>query len=531
MIGLFALVLIACTPEEEPNPDADTTPPTIQGATNKTINVGDEFDPLQGVTATDDEDGEITLTLANVTGTVNVNAVGEYTLTYQVSDEAGNQSNPVVRKITVVMPVLGNLINGDFANGLQGYTTWFDAGDNRYAATYNVVNGVLEIDITTAALADTQWWGVQVQWNTTNLDAFVSYVLQFDVKADDPRYMNYQIQGGTPGVVGGGPGGSNGKAFGEMNITEIGTEWQTVSKAFYTKNSVENAQLQFAFGNFAADLVDNDDIRVVPTKIYLDNIKLVYGEPLEPQAPTISVINQTIPAGEPFVFGTGVRVEDDKDTITFAQLQKEQTVGEEFDPANPAVGVYTWKLNITDSENLVAEEKLYTITVSESWGRPVDLQKTDAFGWGPDIHTTVGWVEFEADGDWLDVTNLDDEGVQIDIKGMAPNDWLSRYVLGGINMFPGTYVITFEAKTDSANGRFLRFGSEQFNVFAQPLLGSSFSTYTITFTTTTVRANVGFFFYFGSYTTDRGGLKLQDVNDILTTVYLRNFEVEYTPAE
>lgn len=40
MIGLFALVLIACTPEEEPNPDADTTPPTIQGATNKTINVG-----------------------------------------------------------------------------------------------------------------------------------------------------------------------------------------------------------------------------------------------------------------------------------------------------------------------------------------------------------------------------------------------------------------------------------------------------------------------------------------------------------
>ena len=53
--------------------------------------------------------------MANVSGTVNVNAVGEYTLTYQVSDAAGNQSNPVVRKITVVMPVLGNLINGDFS--------------------------------------------------------------------------------------------------------------------------------------------------------------------------------------------------------------------------------------------------------------------------------------------------------------------------------------------------------------------------------------------------------------------------------
>lgn len=532
LIGLFALVLMACTPEEEPDPDADTTPPTIQGATNKTINVGDEFDPLAGVTATDDVDGEITLTMANVSGTVNVNAVGEYTLTYQVSDAAGNQSNPVVRKITVVMPVLGNLINGDFSNGLQGYTTWFDAGNNRYAATYNVVNGVLEIDITTADPADTQWWGVQVQWNATNLDAFTSYVLEFDVKADDPRYMNYQIQGGTPGVIGGGPGGTNGKAFGEMNITEIGPEWKTVSKAFYTKNSVENAQLQFAFGNFAADLVENEDIRVVPTKIYLDNIKIVYGAPLEPQAPTITVFNQTIPAGQPFVFGTGVRVEDDKDTITFNDLEKEQVAGDEFNPANPAVGVYTWKLNVTDSEGLEAQEVTYTITVSESWGRPTDLQKTDAGDWGLNVNTTAGWVEFEADGEWLTVTNLPEEdGVEIEITGIAPNDWLARYVLGGINMFPGTYTITFEAKTDSPNGRFLRFGSEQFGVFAQPLLGTDYATYTIVFETTTVRSNVGFFFYFGSYTTDRGGFKLQDVNDILTTVYLRNFEVDYAPAE
>ena len=40
LIGLFALVLMACTPEEEPDPDADTTPPTIQGATNKQLMLG-----------------------------------------------------------------------------------------------------------------------------------------------------------------------------------------------------------------------------------------------------------------------------------------------------------------------------------------------------------------------------------------------------------------------------------------------------------------------------------------------------------
>lgn len=72
--------------------------PEIHGATPVTISVGDTFDYLAGITATDDEDGEITD--ISVSGTVNTNLGGIYTLTYSVTDYAGNVT-AVDRVITV----------------------------------------------------------------------------------------------------------------------------------------------------------------------------------------------------------------------------------------------------------------------------------------------------------------------------------------------------------------------------------------------------------------------------------------------
>ena len=68
----------------------DTTPPviTLNGATTMQINQGTAYTE-PGYTATDNTDGNVTSRVA-VTGTVNVNTVGSYTLTYTVSDAAGN---------------------------------------------------------------------------------------------------------------------------------------------------------------------------------------------------------------------------------------------------------------------------------------------------------------------------------------------------------------------------------------------------------------------------------------------------------
>ncbi len=89
---LTGFVLLACTPEVV---DVD---PVISGAGAVAIDLYDEFDPLAGVTAADEEDGTLTVTVTsnNVDNTV----VGTYQVVYSVTDSAGNVVT-VTRVVTV----------------------------------------------------------------------------------------------------------------------------------------------------------------------------------------------------------------------------------------------------------------------------------------------------------------------------------------------------------------------------------------------------------------------------------------------
>lgn len=83
---------------------ADTTPPVIslRGANSMTVILGTLFsDP--GATATDNIDGNISSRIV-VSGSVNINRAGNYTLTYRVSDSAGNAATALTRTVTVVAP-------------------------------------------------------------------------------------------------------------------------------------------------------------------------------------------------------------------------------------------------------------------------------------------------------------------------------------------------------------------------------------------------------------------------------------------
>ena len=61
-------------------------------AKDRLINVGQKFEPLEGVTATDKEDGNITENIKIIENTVNVNAVGTYKVTYKVTDSKGAEA-------------------------------------------------------------------------------------------------------------------------------------------------------------------------------------------------------------------------------------------------------------------------------------------------------------------------------------------------------------------------------------------------------------------------------------------------------
>ena len=74
--------------------------PVISGAEDTEVLKGVKFSPLEGVTARDEEDGDLT-TKIQVEGSVNYNVVGTYTVTYTVKDKDNNVTT-VTRTVTVV---------------------------------------------------------------------------------------------------------------------------------------------------------------------------------------------------------------------------------------------------------------------------------------------------------------------------------------------------------------------------------------------------------------------------------------------
>jgi uncharacterized repeat protein (TIGR01451 family) len=105
----------------------DATAPviTLNGASSMTVECHDSFtDP--GATANDTCDGSVAV---NVSGSVNVNVPGTYTLTYNASDSSGNAATPVTRTVTVVdtiAPVI--TVNGANPMTVECHTTFTDPG-------------------------------------------------------------------------------------------------------------------------------------------------------------------------------------------------------------------------------------------------------------------------------------------------------------------------------------------------------------------------------------------------------------------
>lgn len=78
---------------------SENTPPIIN-ASDKELLEGKTFNELDGVTATDAEDGNITKSIKVISNNVNTKTPGKYTVTYQVTD---SQGIPVTKSITITI--------------------------------------------------------------------------------------------------------------------------------------------------------------------------------------------------------------------------------------------------------------------------------------------------------------------------------------------------------------------------------------------------------------------------------------------
>ncbi|QPR53952.1 immunoglobulin-like domain-containing protein [Aeromonas allosaccharophila] len=109
--------------------------PVFSGVTDTTLELGTAFDPMTGVSAHDEEDGDLTAQI-KVSGSVDSNKVGRYTLTYQVSDSAGQlvtqQRNVTVKEQGAICEnswdakkvyVGGDIVSHNGKNWLAGWWT------------------------------------------------------------------------------------------------------------------------------------------------------------------------------------------------------------------------------------------------------------------------------------------------------------------------------------------------------------------------------------------------------------------------
>ena len=119
----------------------DTTKPVITGAVDINYTIGDaEPSYLDGVSATDDVDGEVDVTVD--TTNVNLAVKGVYNITYTAIDNAGNKEEVTVRVIVTSdeVPVVGETVTFKYTGTATGNMT---TGNN--AVSVGLVESVFNV--------------------------------------------------------------------------------------------------------------------------------------------------------------------------------------------------------------------------------------------------------------------------------------------------------------------------------------------------------------------------------------------------
>lgn len=186
LILAFAFGLVACGDPEDPVDPTDTA--SILGATDITIEFESDFDPLDGITATDRVDGDITSAIT-VTGEVDTNTPGTYTLTYKVTGSDGNEVT-VTREVTVNPDPNATASFAGVANKTIAFGSVFNPLEGVTAT--DTVNGDITSTITVTGAVDTSTPGTYtltytvVDSNGKEVKATRQIVVEEDNQVADP---------------------------------------------------------------------------------------------------------------------------------------------------------------------------------------------------------------------------------------------------------------------------------------------------------------------------------------------------------
>jgi hypothetical protein len=244
-----------------PGPPVDTTKPIITLVGDATINltVGDPYTD-KGATATDNLDGTITAKIVKGGGTVNTTSAGTFTITYDVTDLAGNAAVRVTRTVIVTAFDDGLLENGAFSieNGKPG-AAW--SGN-----AFNVINeGGTNFNFANVATAGDAF-AVNLQ-QVLPLVQGKNYILTFEASSGAARTM----------------------------VAGIGLSvdpWTNTTKIVNLTTAKQTFTLELsaaAFGGANSRVIF--DMGAAVGTVVIDNVKLVEGAPTPCAAETLENIN------------------------------------------------------------------------------------------------------------------------------------------------------------------------------------------------------------------------------------------------
>jgi hypothetical protein len=395
LLTLFTFSLAACDllggedlPLPDPDPECETnqtlidgvcvdndiTPPVFTGVEDVEIYVGSTFDPLEGITATDDVDGDITADIV-VTGVVDPDTIGTYFLRYSIEDSAGNLRQATRYVYVVLDPsLIGDEMvpNGDFSLGwaVWSATTGLEGGN----ATYEVINEELKVTITGVAGG---LWEPRLENQGITFEQGQAYRVSFDARAEAPRAIHVQIGE----LLDGPPYFTNFKP-GQTEIFDLTTTMQTFTFDFVMGlETNENGGIFFEMGTVPMEDGTNGTLLTV---VYLDNVVI---EPIDSFEDMIDpvidgAIYKRVEVGSTFDPLEGVTATDNVDGDITANIQVTGTV----DTATPGDYVLTYTVSDAAGNSVTVERTINVREVQETSGLPAD------YGWRTFVNDWEGSV-------------------------------------------------------------------------------------------------------------------------------------------
>ncbi|WGX77601.1 DUF5011 domain-containing protein (plasmid) [Paraclostridium bifermentans] len=321
-------------------------PPVIH-AEDKTIEVGDNFNPIDGVTATDKEDGNITKDIKVIENTVDTSKAGTYKVVYEVTDSKGATTT---KYITVTVKLKDLTLNN--MPEIHAENKTIKVGDK-----FNPMDGVTATDKEDGNITK----DIKVIENTVDTNEVGTYKVVYKVTdsegATTTKSIVVTVRSNDKPIIIGADDTSikEGTSFDPMEgVTAIDTEDGNITKhikvdGYINTNKPGTYELTYKVTDKDGNTTTvKRTIIVNPKELHINNL------------PVINAKNKTIKVGDKFNPMTGVTATDEEDgNITKYIKVIENTVN-----TNKA-GVYKVVYAVTDSNGATTTKSIAVIVKSD----------------------------------------------------------------------------------------------------------------------------------------------------------------------